>query len=115
MNYIELKELGMGRSMTLLWLRAKNRDLMEIAQALRPADTSEDSHELDIFLDLVSIYGAIDACVDLVEEVEPMIWEAQAKNADLKLTIQQLQRKLKMYEDQFDILDINLEPKNSND
>jgi hypothetical protein len=26
-----------------------------------------------------------------------------------------LQRKLKMYEDQFDILDINLEPKNSND
>ena len=59
MDYIERKELGMGKSMTRLWLRAKNRDLMEIANALR-------------------------------------------------LTIQQLQRKVKLYEDQFDILDINL-------
>tara|TARA_B110000259_G_C14017213_1_gene401750 strand:+ start:935 stop:1279 length:345 start_codon:yes stop_codon:yes gene_type:complete len=108
MDYIERKELGMGKSMTRLWLRAKNRDLMEIANALRPSDNDVDSHEMDIFLDLMSIYGAMDACIDMVEEVEPMIWDAQAKNASLRLTIQQLQRKVKLYEDQFDILDINL-------
>lgn len=109
MTYQELvQQMGRSRSMTCLWLRSKNRDLMEIANAIKPAD-SEDQYHLDMFIDLVGIYGAIDACIDMVEEVEPMIWEAQAKNADLKLTIQKLQRKVKMYEDQLDLLDDNLE------
>ena len=46
MDYIELKEKGMSKSMTRLWLRAKNRDLMEIANALRPSDNDVDSHEI---------------------------------------------------------------------
>lgn len=115
MNYIEQKQLGMGRSMTILWLRSKNRDLMQIANTLKPIDISAESPEMDIFLDIVSIYGAIDATIDMVEELEPMIWDAQAKNADLKLTIQQLTRKIKLYEDQFDILDIDLQPKKINE
>lgn len=101
-------ELGSSRSVTTLWLRAKNRDLMDIANALRPA-SGEQGEQMDMFLDLVSIYGAIDACIDMVEEVEPMIWEAQAKNSELKLTIRQLQRRLKLYQDQFDLLDENLD------
>ena len=112
MDYLEARQLGMGKSMTLLWLRTKSRDLMEIANAIKPdPEADKDSPEWNIFLDLLSVYGAIDACIDMVEETETLIWEAQADNAKHKLTIQQLQRKLKMYEDQFDLLDEDLEPK----
>jgi hypothetical protein len=84
---------GGSKSIALLWLRQKNADLMQIANALKPQDTNND-YEMDIFLDLMSIYGAINSAIDMVEDVQQMVWVAEAKNADLKLTIRQLSRRL---------------------
>jgi hypothetical protein len=80
---------GGSKSIALLWLRQKNSDLMQIANALKPQDLNND-YEMDIFLDLMSIYGAINSAIDMVEDVQQMVWVAEAKNADLKLTIRQL-------------------------
>lgn len=80
---------------------------MNIAQALKPQDTSND-YEMDIFIDLISIYGAMTTAIEMVEDVQQMVWEAEAKNADLKLTIQHLAKKVKTYEDRFDNLNEHL-------
>lgn len=98
---------GGSKSVALLWLRQKNTDLMEIANALKPHDPNND-YEMNIFLDLVSIYGALQCAIDMVEDVQQMVWEAEAKNADLKLTIRQLADKVKRYEDRFDDLNESL-------
>ena len=98
---------GGSKSIALLWLRQKNSDLMQIANALKPQDTSNE-YEMDIFLDLIGIYGAIQCAIDMVEDVQQMVWEAEAKNADLKLTIRQLTKKAKTYEDKFDNLNEHL-------
>ena len=98
---------GGSKSIALLWLRQKNSDLMQIANALKPQDPTNE-YEMDIFLDLVSIYGAIQCAIDMVEDVQQMVWEAEAKNADLKLTIRQLTKKVKTYEDKFDNLNEHL-------
>lgn len=93
-----------SKSMALLWLRAKNRLLMEIAQELKPEDVN-DEYAMNLFLDLTSLYGAMDSAIDMVEEVQRQIWDAQAKNSELKLTIRQLSAKVAKYEEQFDELD----------
>lgn len=80
---------------------------MEIANALKPQDTNNE-YEMDIFLDLIGIYGAIQCSIDMVEDVQQMVWEAEAKNADLKLTIRQLTKKVKAYEERFDNLNEHL-------
>lgn len=98
---------GGSKSIALLWLRQKNSDLMQIANALKPQDPTNE-YEMDIFLDLVSIYGAIQCAIDMVEDVQNMVWAAEAKNADLKLTIRQLTKKIKTYEDKFDNLNEHL-------
>lgn len=98
---------GGSKSIALLWLRQKNSDLMQIANALKPQDPTND-YEMDIFLDLVSIYGAIQCAIDMVEDVQNMVWAAEAKNSDLKLTIRQLTKKIKTYEDKFDNLNEHL-------
>lgn len=98
---------GGSKSIALLWLRQKNTDLMEIANALKPQDPNND-YEMNIFLDLVSIYGALQCAIDMVEDVQQMVWEAEAKNADLKLTINHLADKVKRYEDRFDNLNESL-------
>lgn len=98
---------GGTKSIALLWLRQKNQDLMEIANALRPQDTSND-YEMDIFLDLVGIYGAINSAIDMVEDVQKLVWNAEAKNSDLKLTIRNLTKELEAYRKKFDTLDENL-------
>jgi len=88
---------GGSKSIALLWLRQKNSDLMQIANALKPQDLHND-YEMDIFLDLMSIYGAINSAIDMVEDVQQKVWEAEAKNADLKLTIRHLSSKVTEYE-----------------
>ena len=98
---------GGSKSIALLWLRQKNSDLMQIANALKPQDPHNE-YEMDIFLDLVSIYGAIQCAIDMVEDVQNMVWAAEAKNSDLKLTIRQLTKKIKTYEDKFDNLNEHL-------
>ena len=98
---------GGTKSIALLWLRQKNQDLMEIANALRPQDTSNE-YEMDIFLDLVGIYGAINSAIDMVEDVQKLVWNAEAKNSDLKLTIRNLTKELEAYRKKFDTLDENL-------
>jgi len=98
---------GGSKSIALLWLRQKNSDLMQIANALKPQDPTND-YEMDIFLDLISIYGAITSAIDMVEDVQNMVWAAEAKNSDLKLTIRQLTKKIKAYEDKFDNLNEHL-------
>ena len=98
---------GGSKSIALLWLRQKNSDLMQIANALKPQDPHNE-YEMDIFLDLVSIYGAIQSAIDMVEDVQNMVWAAEAKNSDLKLTIRQLTKKIKTYEDKFDNLNEHL-------
>jgi site-specific DNA-adenine methylase len=98
---------GGSKSVALLWLRQKNSDLMQIANALKPQDTNNE-YEMDIFLDLVSIYAALQCAIDMVEDVQNMVWEAEAKNSDLKLTIRQLTKKIKTYEDKFDNLNEHL-------
>lgn len=98
---------GGSKSIALLWLRQKNSDLMQIANALKPQDPTNE-YEMDIFLDLVSIYGAITSAIDMVEDVQNMVWAAEAKNSDLKLTIRQLTKKIKTYEDKFDNLNEHL-------
>lgn len=98
---------GGSKSIALLWLRQKNSDLMQIANALKPQDTNNE-YEMDIFLDLVSIYGALQCAIDMVEDVQQMVWEAEAKNSDLKLTIRNLAKKVKTYEDRFDNLNEHL-------
>lgn len=98
---------GGSKSIALLWLRQKNSDLMQIANALKPQDPTND-YEMDIFLDLISIYGAITSAIDMVEDVQNMVWAAEAKNSDLKLTIRQLTKKIKTYEDKFDNLNEHL-------
>ena len=60
---------GGTKSLALLWLRQKNHDLMNIAQALKPQDTSN-SYEMDIFIDLISIYGAMTTAIEMVEDVQ---------------------------------------------
>ena len=80
---------------------------MQIVNALKPQDPTND-YEMDIFLDLVSIYGAITSAIDMVEDVQNMVWAAEAKNSDLKLTIRQLTKKIKTYEDKFDNLNEHL-------
>lgn len=80
---------------------------MQIANALKPQDPTNE-YEMDIFLDLVSIYGAIQCAIDMVEDVQNMVWAAEAKNSDLKLTIRQLTKKIKTYEDKFDNLNEHL-------
>jgi site-specific DNA-adenine methylase len=98
---------GGSKSIALLWLRQKNSDLMQIANALKPQDTNNE-YEMDIFLDLISIYAALQCAIDMVEDVQNMVWEAEAKNSDLKLTIRQLTKKIKTYEDKFDNLNEHL-------
>ena len=98
---------GGSKSIALLWLRQKNSDLMQIANALKPQDPTNE-YEMDIFLDLVGIYGAIQCAIDMVEDVQNMVWAAEAKNSDLKLTIRQLTKKIKTYEDKFDNLNEHL-------
>ena len=98
---------GGSKSIALLWLRQKNSDLMQIANALKPQDPTNE-YEMDIFLDLISIYGAIQCAIDMVEDVQNMVWAAEAKNSDLKLTIRQLTKKIKTYEDKFDNLNEHL-------
>lgn len=98
---------GGSKSIALLWLRQKNSDLMQIANALKPQDPTNE-YEMDIFLDLISIYGAITSAIDMVEDVQNMVWAAEAKNSDLKLTIRQLTKKIKTYEDKFDNLNEHL-------
>jgi len=98
---------GGSKSIALLWLRQKNQELMEIANALKPQDPYND-YEMDIFIDLLGIYGAINSAIDMVEDVQQKVWEAEAKNADLKLTIQHLAKKVKTYEDRFDNLNEHL-------
>ena len=98
---------GGSKSIALLWLRQKNTDLMEIANALKPQDPNND-YEMDIFIDLVGIYGAVNSAIDMVEDVQQKVWEAEAKNADLKLTIRHLAKKVKTYEDRFDNLNEHL-------
>ena len=98
---------GGSKSIALLWLRQKNADLMQIANALKPQDLNND-YEMDIFLDLMSIYGAINSAIDVVEDVQQMVWVAEAKNADLKLTIRQLSSKVAEYEKRLDNLNEHL-------
>jgi len=98
---------GGSKSIALLWLRQKNSDLMQIANALKPQDTTNE-YEMDIFIDLVGIYGAIQCAIDMVEDVQNMVWEAEAKNSDLKLTIRQLSAKIAKYEERFDNLNEHL-------
>ena len=98
---------GGSKSIALLWLRQKNSDLMQIANALKPQDPHNE-YEMDIFLDLIGIYGAINSAIDMVEDVQNMVWAAEAKNSDLKLTIRQLTKKIKTYEDKFDNLNEHL-------
>lgn len=80
---------------------------MQIANALKPQDPNND-YEMDIFLDLISIYGAITSAIDMVEDVQQMVWAAEAKNSDLKLTIRQLTAKIAKYEERFDNLNEHL-------
>ena len=40
---------------------------MQIANALKPQDP-ENEYEMDIFIDLVSIYSAIDSAIGMVED-----------------------------------------------
>jgi len=98
---------GGSKSIALLWLRQKNSDLMQIANALKPQDTNNE-YEMDIFIDLIGIYGAIQCAIDMVEDVQNMVWEAEAKNSDLKLTIRQLSAKIAKYEERFDNLNEHL-------
>jgi hypothetical protein len=98
---------GGSKSIALLWLRQKNADLMQIANALKPQDLNND-YEMDIFLDLMSIYGAINSAIDMVEDVQQMVWVAEAKNADLKLTIRHLSSKVAEYEKRLDNLNEHL-------
>lgn len=98
---------GGSKSIALLWLRQKNADLMQIANALKPQDL-DNNYEMDIFLDLMSIYGAINSAIDMVEDVQQMVWVAEAKNADLKLTIRQLSSKVAEYEKRLDNLNEHL-------
>ena len=98
---------GGSKSIALLWLRQKNSDLMQIANALKPQDPTNE-YEMDIFLDLMSIYGAINSAIDMVEDVQQMVWVAEAKNADLKLTIRQLSSKVAEYEKRLDNLNEHL-------
>lgn len=98
---------GGSKSIALLWLRKKNADLMQIANALKPQDL-DNNYEMDIFLDLMSIYGAINSAIDMVEDVQQMVWAAEAKNADLKLTIRQLSSKVAEYEKRLDNLNEHL-------
>ena len=98
---------GVSKSIALLWLRQKNQDLMQIANALKPQDP-ENEYEMDIFIDLVSIYSAIDSAIGMVEDVQQMVWEAEAKNSDLKLTIRNLTKKINAYEERFDNLNEHL-------
>ena len=80
---------------------------MQIANALKPQDP-ENEYEMDIFIDLVSIYSAIDSAIGMVEDVQQMVWEAEAKNSDLKLTIRNLTKKINAYEERFDNLNEHL-------
>jgi len=98
---------GGSKSIALLWLRQKNADLMQIANALKPQDLNND-YEMDIFLDLMSIYGAINSAIDMVEDVQQKVWVAEAKNADLKLTIRHLSSKVAEYEKRLDNLNEHL-------
>ena len=98
---------GGSKSIALLWLRQKNQDLMQIANALKHQDP-ENEYEMDIFIDLVSIYSAIDSAIGMVEDVQQMVLEAEAKNSDLKLTIRNLTRNINAYEERFDNLNEHL-------
>lgn len=92
-----MKVNGGSKSVALLWLRQKNVQLMNIAQSVKPSDT-DDEYGMNLFLDLTSLFGAMDSAIDMVEEVQKKVWEAEARNAQHQLTIQQLTRKIKAYE-----------------
>ena len=94
-----------SKSMALLWLRAKNQTLMDIAQRMRPEDLSKSSEQMDLFIDLTGMYSAMDCAIDMVEEVQRQVWDAEAKNADLKLTIRHLSDRVRKYEEQLYELD----------
>ena len=93
-----------SKSMTLLWLRTKNQLLTDIANRIKPEDPNNEE-DMNLFLDVLSVYGAMDSAIDMVEEVQRLIWDAQAKNAELKLTIRNLSERVSRYEAQFDELD----------
>jgi len=93
-----------NKSLSLLWLRSKNAQLMDLAMRLKPDDPGNEEAMND-FLDAVSIYGAIDASIDMVEQTQHLIWEAQAENAKLKMTIRDLTERVKKFEDQLNTLD----------
>jgi len=98
---------GGSKSIALLWLRQKNSDLMNIAHALKPQDTNN-GYEMDIFIDLLSIYTAMSTAIEMVEDVQHMVWDAEAKNSDLKLTIRKQAELIKQYESRLDNLNENL-------
>lgn len=80
---------------------------MQIANALKPQD-NQNSWEMDIFIDLLGIYSAMTSAIEMVEDVQHMVWEAEAKNADLKLTIRKQAELLKEYEKRLDNLNEHL-------
>lgn len=90
----------------LLYLREKNRMLMDITMSLKPdPDTNEG---IDLFLDLTSIYTALSSAIDLVETVQDKIWEAQAENAYLKKEYLDLMEAHEKVVKRLDKLDENL-------
>tara|TARA_R110000803_G_scaffold13153_3_gene37151 strand:+ start:3793 stop:4137 length:345 start_codon:yes stop_codon:yes gene_type:complete len=97
-NYVESKSLA------LLWLRTKNQLLTDIANRVKP-DDHDDDEAMNLFLDVLSVYGAMDSAIDMVEEVQRVVWDTQAQNAELKLTVRNLSNRVAKYEQQLDELD----------
>jgi len=46
--------------------------------------------------------------IEMVEDVQHMVWDAEAKNSDLKLTIRKQAELIKQYESRLDNLNENL-------
>lgn len=96
-----------NKSIAVMWLREKSRHLTQIALAMKPEDSNDEYH-LDLFLDLVMIGRALDSALDMVEEMEVLMWEANSKRAEQVQSIHQLMKKVKAYEEQMGKLDENL-------
>lgn len=77
----------MTQSVAIIYIENKARQLMALANELK-------EYDINLFLELVSIYTAMVSAADLVKEVQDHIYNQEIQILDMTETIEKLTDKL---------------------
>jgi len=77
----------MNQSVTIIYIESKAQLLMQIAQQFKDTD-------INLFLDLVSIYTAMCSSTELVAQVQDVIYDQEVRILELSEDITKLTERL---------------------